>query len=332
MELSRVLGIFDSDLEYSSQLMNYIKRNHKSINQVRIFTNKAILYDYLLENHIDVLLISEDKLPEDIEHDNIERMCILSEGNYLLENHNNDKKTIYKFQSAEQIINELFLCFPNLKAKNNNSKKIKVISVFSLNDGFDKDNFSFNIANQYGITKKVLLVDLNILHGRYQLLNLDSKKNLSEFLYFLKFKTPNILLKMDLQVQRLENFDYLNGVMFGPDLYDLTIKDLEYWIEELEKSTYDTIIFNAGCFMEATLELIRKSNRAFLITKTSPWINNLYMNLVEQLKWTGYEDLIDKIEKVKIKRDYTDEICEEEINNIFTDHWGELTKFYARDV
>lgn len=329
--LSTVLGIFDSDLEYSSQLMNYIKRKHKSINQIRIFTNKSILYDFLLDNKMDVLLISEDKLQEDIEHDNVGNMCVISEGKYIAESNNSDKKqVIYKFQSAEQIVNELFNYYPILNVKNNNSvSNSKFISIFSLNDSFAKDNFSFNLANQYGIAKKVLLIDLNLLHGRYQLSNLDPMKNLSEFLYFLKSRTPNLFAKMNLQIQKLGNFDYIKGVMFGPDLFDLTFEDLEIWVKELHKSNYDIIIFNIGSYMATTLELFRKSDEIFLVTKDNPWSINLYNNLIEQLNWTGNEDIIKKLERVEIQKGLTDIINEDQMNNVFTDQWGEWAQFYA---
>lgn len=321
--------MFDSDIEYSSQLMNYIKSKYKSINQVRIFTNKTILYDFLLENQIDVLLISEDKLQEDIYHDNINNICILSEGSYISEGLDKNK-TIYKFQSARQIVNELFNYFPNLNAKRNNQySKSKIISIFSLNDTFSKDKFSFNLANQFGISNKVLLIDLNLLHGGYHCSNLDTNKNLSEFLYFLKSRHSNILLKMNMQIQRLGNFDFMKGVMFGPDLYDISNKDLEFWIEELQKSDYDTIIFNIGCFTQTSLELFRSSIKVYLLNKPCPWNEGLYHNLVEQLNWTGYEDIINRIERVEVSKNLTEVNNEIEVNNIFTDQWGGLAKKYA---
>ncbi|NLJ89851.1 MAG: CpsD/CapB family tyrosine-protein kinase [Clostridiales bacterium] len=310
--------------------MNYIKRKHKTINQVRVFTNKAILYDFLLENKIDLLLISEDKLEDNIYHDNISKMCILSENNYIGEDHNRDIIIIYKFQSAKQIVGELLVNFPSLNVRaNTHSSRCNIVSIFTLNNSYDKDRFSFNLARFYGVKERVLLVDLNLLHGNHHLSSLDKEKNLSEFLYFLKSESPNILLKMNLQIQRLENFDFLKGVMFGPDLYDVTSKDLNLWLQELEGSDYDTIIFNIGCFMVATLDLIRNSNRVFLVTSPSSWNKFLYENLVDQLKFTGYEDIIDKVARVDINKALTDI---DDTSSVFSDKWGELVRVYARDV
>lgn len=327
--MSLSLGIFDSDVGYSSQLMGYIKRRHKTIKQIRIFTNKTILYDYLSDNHIDVLLISEDKLHEGIEHDNIRHICILSEETYVSEK--DDERTIYKFQSAEQIIIDLFNFFPELgnNSKLHYSSKIKFITVFSLNENFAKDNFSFNLAKHYGTREKTLFIDLNLLHVKNQFSNLKSDKNLSEFLYYLKVKTPNILARMNEQTQVISNFDYLYGVTFGLDLYDFTSKDLETWIKELKTSDYEVVIFNVGYFFSTTLELFIRSNELLLIMKNNVWEQSLYDNLKEQLKWTGYEDIIEKIRVVNIGNEIPETIYEQGTNSVFTKKWGDIAELYA---
>ncbi len=332
--MGTILGIFDSDLKYSSQLMNYIKRKHKNINQVRIFTNKVILYDFLSDNKIDVLLISQDKNEEIIEHDNIDNICILSEGGRIFEvDDSKDKKVIYKFQSAEQIIYEVFSYYPELN-KNyniNDINKVKIISIFTLNEHLAKDNFSFNLANQYGVDKKTLLIDLNLLHGRSQIANINSENNLSEFLYFLKSQPTNIIIKMKSQVEKLGNFEYLNGVKFGPDLYNLSSSDFEFWIQELQASDYEIIVFNIGCYMESILDVLRKSKEILLILKKDLWNMNLYNNLTDQLNWTGYDDVVNKVQVVEVANEIIQSNMDNEVNNIFDGKWGDFAKIYAGD-
>lgn len=323
------LGIFDSDVQYSSKLMGYIKRRHKTIKKIRIFTNKTILYDYLSDNYIDVLLISEDKLGENIEHDNIRHICILSEESYVSED--NDEKVIYKFQSAEQIIIELFDYFPKLGDNGNlhYSNKIKFITIFSLNENFTKDNFALNLANHYGTRKKTLFIDFNLLHVKSIFPDVKTEKNLSEFLYYLKVQTHNILAKMTEQIQVLNSFDYLHGVTFGLDLYDLTEKDLEVWMRELTTSDYEVVIFNVGCFFSTILELFRRSNELLLISRNNVWEQSLYDNLKEQLIWTGYEEVIDLIRVVNIANETPETVYEQESNYVFTKKWGDIVESYA---
>ncbi len=296
-----------------------------------MFTNKAILYDYLLDNHINVLLVSEDKLEDDIDHDSIGHMCILSERNFVSETYFDKKQVIYKFQSAEYIISELFSLYPDINIKTNNHyNNLKIISIFSLDEGLSRDKFSFNLANQYGDSNKTLLIDLNLIHGYYQLEQLNSNKNLSEFIYFLKSGIPNVLIKMNMQVQKLSNFDYLKGVSFGPDLYDLSFEDFEFWLKELQSSDYEIVIFNIGCYMEGTLEIFRQSNDLLLISKQSPWDSGLYNNFKEQLIWTDYEDIINKLTVVEIQKEFLDMVKEYEFSDIFSKQWGDLAEKYAR--
>lgn len=326
--MSIILGIFDSDIEYSSQLMSYIKRKHKNITQVRIFTNKTILNDFLNHNNITVLLLSEDKIQDEIYYENIKHMCILSEGNMISEE---DKKAIYKFQSAEQIVLELFDYFPELnKGERYHNSNVQIISIFSVSEIYGKDNFSYNLANQYGVVKKTLLIDCNIFHGRYQSSHINSEKGLSEFLYFLKQDSPNLLLKMNEQIQRIGNFDYLKGVKFGPDIFNLTLKELEYWTKELKGSDYEIIIFNTGWYSEVILKLLQISNQVFMVVKNNLWERKLINNFNEQLKWTGYEDIIEKLEIVEIQENLIEGINEHQIDSIFIKEWGDLVLNYAR--
>ena len=264
------------------------------------------------------MLISEDKLKENLEHDNIHHMCILSEGGLISENNDNNKRqVVYKFQSAEQLVTDLFNLYPELivNSSSNYSSSFKTISIFSLTNSFTKENYSFDLAKKHGVTKKTLLVDFNLIQFDNHSKDLDKDKNLSEFLYFLKSETPNILLKMNLQVQKLANFDYLKGVKFGPDLYDLTSTDLEFWLKALKKSEYEVIIFNIGCYMEVVLELFGRSSELLLISSEDPWDKELYNNLIDQLYWTGYEDIIKKIEVVELGED-TDVRKDYQVGNI----------------
>lgn len=324
-----ILGIYDSDIEYSNQLMSYIKRKHKRITQVRVFTNKTILLEYLDNNQITILLLSEDKMDEDMNHNNIKHRCILSEEG--IDEVSTQIPIINKYQSVEQIVERLFTYYPELSIKSVSSplNNSKIITVFSLKNDYGKDNFSLNLANQYGLIKKTLFINFNLLHGGNHSFSQQSNKNLSEFLYFLKQQHPNLLLKMKEQIIKKGNFDYLQGVKFGPDLFELTLQELDNWIKELNSSEYEVIIFNVGCFYNTILELFRKSNRLLFITGEDIWDISIFDNYKEQLLWAGFEDVLEKIQIITLQKELIKSLYTYDMDQVFSDEWGEFVQRYV---
>ena len=128
------LAIYDSESDYANHLMDYLKRNQKNLLQIHVFTNLQSLKEHIEENFIQMLLINENLPLDEVNMDNIKNICLLSEENAV--STNNIYPVIYKYQSAEIIMKELLLYFPDHllqgNRKNSYDAKTKIISVFFL--------------------------------------------------------------------------------------------------------------------------------------------------------------------------------------------------------
>jgi len=236
--VSCILAIYDYETDYANHLMDYIKRKQKMIMQVRVFTNHNSLKDYLDHNQILILLLGESIPVEEVIHEKIKNICLLSEGNKDRENIG--YPVIYKFQSAEQVMKEIFSYCP-LEVQGGKSMvspehKIKIISIYSIARETEQVAISLSLAEQYSRNKKTLYINLDIFQALPELLGQNIEKNLSEFIYILKQNHPNLISKMNSIITKMDKLDYIQGVTFGPDLYELTSEDMGQWIKELKIS------------------------------------------------------------------------------------------------
>jgi len=304
--VSCILAIYDYETDYANHLMDFIKRKQKMIMQVRVFTNHKSLNEYLDHNQIHILLLGESIPVEEVLHGKIKNICILSEGNK--DQDNIGYPVIYKFQSAEQVMQEIFSYYPlevqGGKSKASAEHRIKIISIYSIAREAEQVVISLSLAQQYSINKKTLYINLDIFQALPELLGQNIEKNLSEFIYFLKQNHPNLISKMNCIITKMDKLDYIQGVTFGPDLYELTLDDMGQWIKELKKSTdYEVIIFDVGCFFEATLELFRESDQVLLILGENDWEQAKYHNFKGQLLWAGYDDVLQKVKVISLSKE-----------------------------
>ncbi|MGB8452778.1 MAG: hypothetical protein WCD89_10630 [Anaerocolumna sp.] len=316
-EVSCSLAIYDREIEYANQLMEYMKRKQKKLSQIRVFTNSDSLREYAGQNPIQILLINknisiEETIPiEEMKQDsiklcNIKHICLLSEDNYT--SGNSLYPMIYKFQSAEVVMKELFTYYPLQEiqgsGKNSIERKVEIINVFSIGTDISRQIFSFSLANQYAAFKKTLYINLNIFDTLSGFIGHPTEKGLSDFIYFLKQNNPNIINKMKSTITKINNLDYIKSVSFGPDLYELTTEDIIQWLNEMRMNTdYEVIIFDVGCYFQPILELFRNSSQLMFLVGDNNWEQAKYNVLKEQLNWSGYEDILEKATIVPISEE-----------------------------
>jgi hypothetical protein len=332
--VSYILAIYDYDMDYSNHLMDYMKRRQKRITQVHVFTNLNSLTDYLLNYKIDLLLLGENHSMEEVNVSNIKNTCILSEGNYVKER--GDLPVIYKFQSAERILEEIFSYYPidipiGGTAAFSNSR-MKIISIFSVGRGTEQSVFSLAEAQQYGIGKKTLYINLCIYQTFPEILSRPDKKGLSDLIYYLKQNPNNLIIKMNNLIIKTGSFDYIPGVVFGPELFEITGEDISKWVNEIKNVVaYDVVIFNVGNFMPAVFELFRESSQIQIILGEDAWEQEKYNNLKDQLHFAGYDDILQKVKQVIIPDEDQEQIRNCTMNDILNEQLGQLVQPYIEE-
>jgi hypothetical protein len=330
------LAIYDNEAEYANQLMEYMKRKQSLMKQIRVFTNELSLKEYLEHNTITILLMNETLKVEEIKHENIKNICTLSENNKEPLYH--EYPTIYKFQSADSIIQNLFSLYPGILKSNRpnieSNQNVKIVCFFSLTNDIYRQVLALSFAKHYSDKKKTLYINLDLFQALPKMLNQMAEKGLSEFIYYLKQHTPNLHKKMKALVTSIDQLDYLQGVSFGTDIYEITGEDMQDWISELKTiSEYEVIVFDMGNYYPSTMELFKESNQIVFSLGESKWEKAKYDNFVEQFNWARLEDILEKIhiitipakEQIKLSNISPYEIIEDGYKGIFETYMKDLS-------
>ncbi|BCJ92473.1 hypothetical protein acsn021_00420 [Anaerocolumna cellulosilytica] len=303
--MNTTIAIYDKDSNYSNLLMDYLKKKYKFLAQSRVFTNLESLKEYLKEGSIHILLLGEE-VKEDIIQENAKYICLLSEGNFLNENEQSDTSrypTIYKFQSAEKILEELFSYFPLDRLQGKPQALIQekeLIGVFSRDTGISLQGFALSLAQEYSKSKKTLYITLSEIQALEELMSGENKSGLSEVIYYLKQNPSNLLQKVNSVIKHMNTLDIIPGAAFGPDVYELSGEDIMLLLDTLNRSDYEVIVIEASSLTLSNLGLLRECSKVFLLEADNCFSEASQEILSKQLTWAGWGDIVDKFQVIRL--------------------------------
>lgn len=312
------LAIYDNEPTYANHLMEYIKRKHKRLGQVRVFTNIKSLQEYAEQNQIQVLLLHEDLKNLEVEYINIKNICLLSEGNPSSQK--DSCPVIYKYQSAEVIIKELlsFFTMEGLGAAVDvTNKQVKIICVYSPGMQDCRQKYALSLALGCTNQKRTLYISLDFYQALPELSGHNTENGLSEIIYYLKQNHSNLEQKLKEVRNKYQKLDYIPGVSFAPDLLELTVEDMDLWLKEMYRDgSYEVIIFDVGIMSQAVLELFQNSHEVLLLTEENTWEMALNNEFRRQLSWAGFDEIKDKIKPVLLTQEEVYQLRNIPINSI----------------
>ncbi|NLK73414.1 MAG: AAA family ATPase [Clostridiales bacterium] len=186
-----ILAIYDTDSLYGHALGEYIA-NYGNLFSVIIFDEIPSLLSYTEKSKADIFLINENAA----EYLTEKGMQIV----WLLENPPDklmkakDGNTIYKYMSAEKIIEELkYICVQESINDINLStidKRSQCIGFYSSSGGAGTTSIAICVSRVLAMRdKKVLYLNFEAIPSTKSFFVLDeSKRNMSDFLYYLFIK------------------------------------------------------------------------------------------------------------------------------------------------
>lgn len=303
-----LLAIFDYELDYANNLMDYMNRRGKLSLQISAFSDIECLMEYLEHNVVDILLMAEQTktVVERVEN-HVKNIYILSEGQTVREN--TTYKSIYKFQSADNILEEVL----ELYSKENGeapsliqierTKNQYVIGVFSPKGGSKKTTFAMALSQCYGTHKKTLYINLE-LFTKLSWLSEEDMMGFSELLYYIKQKAPNLMMKIDSYIHSGNHFDYILPVRHYQDLFEMNQEDVSYFLHYLKAySDYEVIIIDIGIFSEGILQLLYLCDKIYLPREEDPMSQDKNEAFYQQLREEKEDGIIERIEEIRIPYD-----------------------------
>jgi hypothetical protein len=297
--VEKVLALYDSDLFYVTRFMEYM--NSRKVCDFRFiaFTRKESLEEYLSLHSIEILLRGEHNA-EELPHQNVRYTYLLSDRPQ--DGAENDLHRIFKYQSANRIINEIITDYNGkecLLSMTGNSKQTKIFSIFAPIPGAEKLSFAWSISSLLSEKNNTLLVLLDPLPVPI-LADMDySRQCLTEFIYYLK--EGSVIEKMRSLSQQSGRLFFLSGILHGADIISLTGEDMQKWIDELRTSSdFVNVVFYLGCYTEATIELMKISDSGLVVSLDNYYETSVIREWEQQMNRSAVKDITEKIRQVKL--------------------------------
>ncbi len=306
----KILAILEPEKEYANLFLSFLEEKQELPYKIRVFTKEQTLKEFLEEATVDVLLAAEQSNYRTLEG-LISRIIILVENKKKAEDC--DERHIYKFQSAEHILQEVFkICIQNKEEHvcdylSRKERGARQYGVFSPAGGIGKTTVTLVLGHLLGRGKKVLIVNLEAFSKRYHWLPSNSESGMSQLLYYVLQGYSELDIKLASMVVSVGNASYLCGVAHYLDLQAIEMEQMDKVLTALEQySDYDVIIYDMSFVSEGMwsvfkrceviVEPVLKENHE----NTPEWVN-----CMSEKEWKHVQEKRRTVVMPKVQERYT---------------------------
>lgn len=294
-----ILIICDREEAYARRLMDYLSRKERLF-EICIFTELSSMLEYLRSHRTDILLIEKELWEEKVSSATAGKIILLSDGEGVAEDV--PYPVIYKLQPAENIEREIMSyyasaggavrCLLNTDTKS----RVKLWGVFSPVGGCGKTTLSLALGEKLAESKNVLYLNLESFGSLAS--KGGFKGGMTDLLYYVKERRENLFLLISSLVEKRQGLDCILPADCYSDLLSITKEDIDYLFEELKKSRYDVVIFDAGSITPTTFYLLSGCSRVLLPCRREDESAGKMLSLERNLRMEGYEELFLRMEEV----------------------------------
>lgn len=293
---SKSLVICDPEEHYAQALAFYIM-NRKGIHfQVQVCSG----IEHIQE--ADLLLISDCYSEEDRKNVKAEKVFVLSDRmSYKCE-----EETIYKYQTGEQILDEILKQYEDVYAENvlffsfSQKKNGKIIGVFSPVHRIGKTEYALKLGEDMAASGNVLYLNLELyggIGGHFE----KGGQTLEDVLYYARQEKGNLGFMLTKVVKRRGNLDYILPAPVSEDIKEIRAEE---WIQLLkqiiDQSIYETLILDIDEGIREVYELLNRCSEIHLMTDDTEYSQAKVAQFERELSLLGYEELLTKIMRKEV--------------------------------
>lgn len=298
-----ILAVCDMEEAYACNFVEYINQKRSIPFEVQAFTSVEKLTEFCLNNHVEILLISDKSMKEEMRNLDVGRIIILSEGVY---NPSLDQyPSIYKYQSSDTVIREVMNCYgiENINAPSAQVAKrtTEIIGIYSPVARTAKTSFALTLGQILARQRVVLYLNLEEYSGFEQLLGCTYEKTLGDLIYYIRQGSGNLFYKMSSMVQSVNNLDYLPPPLSPMDIQNTSYEEWMRLINEIiRNSSYETIILDLGDGVADLYALLNECTKIYMPIRNDIMSVSKVQHFEHLLKMWSYEALLKKTRRIKL--------------------------------
>jgi hypothetical protein len=294
------VAILDRQEDYARLLMEFMNQQAEYGFCVVVFTEEELYRTYEKEHKMDILLYAEEFRDSMITN--------LSKVSYCLcEDVSSDKESIFKYQSANNIMNLLLERYLDLgytwKPAKKNTGNQKVIGVFSPYYEIRQSEIAISLAKYLATKEKCIYVCLQLMFPS-EILGIGEHSSLSDVIYLLKQDGANKSVKIKQCLEQVGELDCILGTYYFAEAYELTFDEMLNLFTELKENLlYETIVIDFSLYTSSALDLLKVCDVLLQPQLVGEARQCFGIAFEEQLRRTGQDDLLEKLVKISIPND-----------------------------
>lgn len=326
-----IFVIYDEEQAYVHSFMEYVSDKKGLPFKTMAFANKEELQKYAVNNHVDIMLISDKSLDEDILKMDVNQFVILSEGEEMP--FYAEYPRIYKYQSVENVLGELLECYVNQSDKKEitsiiNGCKTGIIGVYSPIARSGKTSFAFTLGQILLGDGPVLYINMEEFSGFSGMLSKEYRSDLSDLMYHYRQSPESVNVKLKAIVSEFHGMDYVPPMVYSGDIRNVKSK---YWAQMFrdiaDSGVYQNIILDLSSMTDDIFELLNLCGTIYMPV-ISDKISMCKLGEYEKfLLRTEREEILNKTIKIKVPQNEKHEWTENYIEQLL---WGEMGDFIRK--
>ena len=299
--MQHTLAILHSEEEYAYSLMNFMNQHREFAFRVIAFTQKQLLFDYLKEHKVQVLLFDESILEEEL--NSLKITCCFG----LTDTPNIDglcgKKAIFMYQQARKIMSQATEYYalegnaiPSIKAAV--QTKLKVFcSVFG---GWKPTMYTIDQAKQLSKENRILFLSFHPFM-KANLFETSEEFLLSEAIYTFKMNESNNRCKLNQMIKEYHGIQYLMGVEHFSDLSELNSEEAIGFIDELAKTgEYDLILIDLPMPCFNVTGILSHCEEIYELIESNSYCERMSKEFYRQLELKEGQGILNRFIKVQV--------------------------------
>lgn len=323
-ESEPTLVLFDNEEEYTLRMTDFLRSQRGLPWKMRSYTSSDDLMNIEKNNHISLLVVSEDSYIDRIRELDVEKVVILNESGFV----NDEMINISKYQAAENVFHsllEIYLEFASAGRKEMpGSRATRFIGIYSPIKRSLQTTFSLAMSELLSDNARTLYMSFEHYIGVADIMPGDREMDLADLVYFLNADADKFKLHFQSIVKQREKLNYVPPMKSGQNLLTVTSAEWVNLINRIsETGLFDVVVMDLTDSMQGLFEILRECEYVYTIMKNDRYAQAKMMQYEHLLQEYEYKDVMDKTIRFTMPRfQYIPDVLEQYTIGEFADYVG----------
>ncbi len=241
------LVVCDRDSRYANGLAENISERKELALHVYVCTGMSGAGNFMEGKKTDIFIVDESFPQKERQEMQASQIFVLTKDG--CKDLGENEKAIFKFQSADKILGDVFETYYNRTnssiLKDVKKSKQRVIAVYSPIYRIGKTTFALSLGEEIAKTEKVLYLNLEAFPDVNSRLPKVEGKNLGDLLYYMRQDVQDVAMRVVGMIEKRGEMDVLPPILNYSDLKGVAYEDWKALIEQvLHDTAYETVILD----------------------------------------------------------------------------------------